>query len=103
MAKANTAAIDTAPIPAPDSTVEQQMAQIDAQPDPSAPAASPVSQLSPDAVKAFQDASAQKVGQMQTPGDLSLNPFDWGKRFAPSFWEHALESTGEMASGLERG
>jgi Serine/Threonine/Tyrosine Kinase found in polyvalent proteins len=103
MAKANKGAIDTAPIPAPDSTVEQEMQQIEEQPVPGAPAPSAVSQLSPDTVKAFQDASAQKVGQLQTPGDISLNPFDWGKRFAPSFWEHALQSTGEMAAGLEHG
>jgi Serine/Threonine/Tyrosine Kinase found in polyvalent proteins len=104
MAKSNTATIDTAPIPAPDSTVAQEMQQIEEQPvpgDTTAPA-SPVSQLSPDTVKAFQDASAQKIGQMQTPGDVSLNPFDWGKRFAPSFWEHALQSVGEMAAGTER-
>jgi hypothetical protein len=63
MAKANTATIDTAPIPAPDSTVEQQMQQIEEQPVPGAPAPpSAVSQLSPDTVKAFQDASTQKIG-----------------------------------------
>jgi Serine/Threonine/Tyrosine Kinase found in polyvalent proteins len=106
MAKSNTAVVDTAPIPAPDSTVEQQMQQIEQQPAPGEPAASPasaVTQLSPDTVKAFQDASTQKIGQMQTPGDISLNPFDWGKRFAPSFWQHALETTEQMGAGIERG
>jgi hypothetical protein len=91
------------PEPAPGSTVEGQLAQIDqAQPDTAFDAFTKAAQQELDPTfQAFKAASAQKIGQMQAPGE-GLLPWQWGSRFAPSFWQHALETTAEMATGAER-